>query len=61
MQLQYVRILSSDGEVTEYINIANTEDAAEILFMVGGEDYFDDEVIISYGKFVDNYLIDEED
>jgi hypothetical protein len=61
MQLQYVRILSSDGEVTEYINIANTEDADEILFMVGGEDYFDDEVIISYGKFVDNYLIDEED
>ena len=61
MQLQYVTVLSSDGEITEYINIANTEDADEILFMVGGKDYFDDEVIISYGKFVDNYLLDEED
>ena len=52
MNLQYVKIISSDGEVTEYVDIANTEDAAETLFMVGGIDYSEDEVIISYGKFV---------
>ena len=54
MKLQYVKVISSDGEVTEYVDIANTEDAAETRFMVGGRDYFDDEVIISYGKFVDS-------
>ena len=54
MKLQYVKIISSDGEITEYVDIANTEDAAETLFTVGGRGYFDDEVIISYGKFVDS-------
>lgn len=52
MYLQHVQIISSDGEITDHINIADTEDAYETLAMLQLNDYSDDEVIIKYGHFV---------
>ena len=54
MQLQKVTLISSDGSETVYIDIANTEDANDSLYMLNEHQEDGGKGHLSYGRYQPN-------
>lgn len=51
MRLQKVTIFHDDGDISEFIDIANTEDATETLFLMNEYKSEGAHCIVEYGTF----------